>query len=84
VIGTGVVHPVRDVAEQAFAHVGLDFEEYVEFDADLGRPADIEEVVADASKARSVLGWEPKVGFEEVISMMVDADLERLQQQETV
>jgi GDPmannose 4,6-dehydratase len=77
-IGTGVVHPVRDVAEQAFAHLDLDFEEYVEFDTNLARPADIEEVVADASKARDVLGWEPRVTFEEVIAMMVDADLERL------
>jgi GDPmannose 4,6-dehydratase len=78
VIGTGVVHPVRDVAEQAFAHLGLDFSDYVEFDTSLARPADIEEVVADASKARKVLGWEPRVSFEEVIAMMVDADLSRL------
>jgi GDPmannose 4,6-dehydratase len=78
VIGTGVVHPVRDVAEQAFAHLDLDFSDYVEFDTSLARPADIEEVVADASKARKVLGWEPRVSFEEVIAMMVDADLARL------
>jgi GDPmannose 4,6-dehydratase len=80
VIGTGVVHPVRDVAEQAFAHLGLDFSDYVEFDTSLARPADIEEVVADASKARKVLGWEPRVSFEEVIAMMVDADLARLRE----
>jgi GDPmannose 4,6-dehydratase len=80
VIGTGVVHPVRDVAEQAFAHLGLDFADYVEFDTSLARPADIEEVVADASKARKVLGWEPRVSFEEVIAMMVDADLARLRE----
>jgi GDPmannose 4,6-dehydratase len=80
VIGTGVVHPVRDVAEQAFAHLDLDFSDYVEFDTSLARPADIEEVVADASKARKVLGWEPRVSFEEVIAMMVDADLARLRE----
>jgi GDPmannose 4,6-dehydratase len=80
VIGTGIVHPVRDVAEQAFTHLGLDFSDYVEFDTSLARPADIEEVVADASKARKVLGWEPRVSFEEVIAMMVDADLARLRE----
>ena len=79
VIGTGVSHSVRDLVDFAFAAVGLDPEAYVRSDPELARPAEIEEVVADASKAREKLGWEPKVSCEEVIEMMVKADLEWLQ-----
>jgi GDPmannose 4,6-dehydratase len=79
VIGTGVSHSVRDLVEFAFAAAGLNAENHVSVDPELARPAEIEEVVADASKARRVLGWEPKVSCEEVIEMMVRADLERLE-----
>ncbi len=79
VIGTGVSHSVRDLVEFAFEAAGLKPEDYVRIDPELARPAEIEEVVADASKAKRVLGWEPKVSCEEVIEMMVKADLDRLQ-----
>ena len=79
VIGTGVSHSVRDLVDFAFSAVGLKTEDHVRIDPQLARPAEIEEVVADASKARRMLGWEPKVTCEEVIEMMVKADLERLQ-----
>jgi GDPmannose 4,6-dehydratase len=79
VIGTGTSHSVRDLVEFAFAAVGLKAEDHVRVDPELARPAEIEEVVADASKAKRVLGWEPKVSCEEVIEMMVQADLERLE-----
>jgi GDPmannose 4,6-dehydratase len=79
VIGTGVSHSVRDLVEFAFAAAGLNSEDHVRVDPELARPAEIEEVVADASKARRLLGWEPKVSCEEVIEMMVKADLDRLQ-----
>jgi GDPmannose 4,6-dehydratase len=78
VIGTGVAHPVRDIAERAFAYLDLDFEQYDEYEPGLARPADIEEVVADPSKARRVLDWQAQVSFDELIAMMVDADLARL------
>jgi GDPmannose 4,6-dehydratase len=78
VIGTGVSHSVRDLVDFAFAAVDLVPEDHVRIDPELARPAEIEEVVADASKAQRVLGWEPKVSCEEVIEMMVQADLELL------
>ncbi len=78
VIGTGVSHSVRDLVEVAFASVGLKAEDHVRVDQALARPADIEELVADASKARRVLGWEPRTSFEEVVKMMVRTDLEAL------
>ena len=83
VIGTGVSHSVRDLVDFAFGAVGLKAEDHVRIDPELARPAEIEEVVADASKARRLLGWEPKVSCEEVIEMMVKADLERLQASES-
>jgi GDPmannose 4,6-dehydratase len=78
VIGTGVSHSVRDLVETAFACVDLKADDYVRIDPDLARPAEIEEVVADPSKARRELDWEPRVSFEEVVEIMVRADLERL------
>jgi GDPmannose 4,6-dehydratase len=78
VIGTGVSHSVRDLVDFAFRAVGLKPEDHVRIDPELARPAEIEEVVADASKAREQLGWEPKVSCQEVIEMMVKADLDRL------
>jgi GDPmannose 4,6-dehydratase len=78
VIGTGVSHSVRDFVDAAFACVGLMREDHVRIDPDLARPADIEEVVADPSKARDKLGWEARVGFEELVEIMVRADLDAL------
>src|SRR5262249_56786957 len=78
VIATGVKHSVRDLAQAAFAHVGLDWRDYVDVDASLLRPADVNKLCGDPSKARAKLGWKPKVSFAELVAMMVDADLERL------
>jgi GDPmannose 4,6-dehydratase len=78
VIGTGVAHSVRDIVDRAFACVDLDPAEYVRQDPELIRPADIEEVVADPWKARERLGWEARTGFDELIELMLEADLSRL------
>jgi GDPmannose 4,6-dehydratase len=78
VIATGVSHSVRKLAETAFAHVGLDWQKYVKVDPALKRPAEVDHLIGDASKGRRVLGWTPSVTFEQLIAMMVDADLARL------
>jgi GDPmannose 4,6-dehydratase len=66
---------VRELCELAFGYVGLDYRDYVVVDPSLFRPAEVNLLVGDASKARRRLGWEPKVRFEELIKMMVEADL---------
>jgi GDPmannose 4,6-dehydratase len=78
VIATGVSHSVRDLVELAFSHAGLDWREFVRTDAALLRPAEVDHLIGDPSKARSVLGWVPSVDFHELVSMMVDADIQRL------
>jgi GDPmannose 4,6-dehydratase len=78
VIATGEVHSVRKLVEVAFAHVGLDAGERVRIDERYLRPAEVEHLVGDASKAREELGWQPRTSFEEMITRMVDADLELL------
>jgi GDPmannose 4,6-dehydratase len=78
VVATGVAHSVRDCVEVAFDHVGLAPDDYVVLDHSFLRPAEVEHLIGDASKARRVLGWEPVVSFEQLIRMMVDADLARL------
>jgi GDPmannose 4,6-dehydratase len=78
VIATGVRHSVRDCAELAFERVGLRADDHIVIDESLKRPAEVDTLVGDASKARRVLGWEPKTSFEELIALMVDADLQRL------
>ena len=78
VIATGVSHSVRDVVEIAFRHVGLDWQKYVRVDPAFLRPAEVDHLIGDASKARRVLGWQPEVTFEQLIAMMVDADLVRV------
>jgi len=78
VIATGETHSVRDFCELAFGHVGLEYEQYVKVDPRFVRPAEVDLLQGDASKARRVLGWEPKVGFAELVEMMVDSDLARL------
>jgi len=78
VLATGEEHSVREFAELAFGHVGLDYEQYVRTDPEFLRPAEVDHLVGDASKARAKLGWEPRVSFQGLAEMMVDADLERL------
>jgi GDPmannose 4,6-dehydratase len=78
VIATGEAHSVRQLVRIAFDHVGLDPEEYVRLDPRFLRPAEVEHLIGDASKAREKLGWEPRTSFEEMIRLMVDADLDLL------
>ena len=78
VIATGTDHSVRDLCRLAFERVGLDYEKYVVVDEKLLRPAEVDQLLGDSTKARQELGWEPTVGFEELICMMVDSDTERL------
>jgi GDPmannose 4,6-dehydratase len=78
VIGTGQTHSVRDLVEAAFGHVGLDWQKHVVTDPKYMRPAEVDVLLADPSKARRELGWNPRVKFKELVAMMVDADLERL------
>lgn len=77
VIATGETHSVRELVQIAFARAGLDWREHVIEDPALKRPAEVDLLQGDASKAKRVLGWQPDVGFRELIEMMVDADLER-------
>ncbi len=79
VIATGEAHSVRDLVDVAFGHVGLDPEAHVRIDPRFLRPAKVEHLISDASKAREQLGWEPQTSFEEMIRLMVDSDLELLE-----
>ncbi|HEV2148145.1 MAG TPA: GDP-mannose 4,6-dehydratase [Longimicrobiaceae bacterium] len=79
VIATGETWSVRDLVEAAFSHVELDWQEFVVQDPRFMRPAEVDLLVGDPEKARVALGWEPEVGFHELVRMMVDADLARLQ-----
>jgi GDPmannose 4,6-dehydratase len=78
VIATGVTHSVRQLVEIAFAHAGLEWEQYVRIDPAFLRPAEVDHLIGDASKAKRVLGWAPTVTFEQLVTMMVDADVARL------
>ena len=80
VIATGKNHSVRDLCQAAFSHLDLDYKDYVATDPRFVRPAEVDILLGDPSKARKLLGWEPKVGFEEMIRMMVDEDMKRLQE----
>lgn len=77
VIGTGDTRTVRELCQVAFEHVGLDYRDFVVQDPKFFRPAEVDLLVADASKAREKLGWTPKVTFHQLVRMMVDADLDR-------
>jgi GDPmannose 4,6-dehydratase len=81
VIGTGESHSVREFTQLAFEHVGLDWRDHVEVDPRYFRPAEVDNLCADSSKARRVLGWEPQVTFRELVRMMVDADMAQIQRQ---
>ena len=78
VLSTGETHSVREFVEEAFAHVDLDWKEYVKHDPRYERPAEVDLLIGDASKAKKFLGWEPKVRFKELVRIMVDADMELL------
>ena len=78
VVATGISHSVKDLVEVAFGHAGLDWRKHVKLDPCLIRPAEVEHLIGDCSKARAQLGWQPSVDFAALIRMMVDADLERV------
>ena len=75
VVSTDETHSVREFCEIAFGHVGLDWEQYVTVDEKFFRPAEVDLLIGDSTTARTVLGWKPKVGFEQLVTMMVDADI---------
>ena len=79
VIGTGEMHSVREFAERAFAHAGLDWEEFVAIDPRYYRPAEVDELRADPAKARRELGWRHRIGFDELVALMVDAEVKELE-----
>lgn len=76
VVGTGQAHSVRDFLDRAFAMVGLDWQKYVEIDPNLYRPAEVDYLQSDPSKARATIGWEPQMTFEQLVEDMVRADME--------
>jgi GDPmannose 4,6-dehydratase len=78
VVGTGIAHSVRELVEIAFSHVGLDWQRYVVQDPRFVRPAEVDLLLADPSRARSELGWVPRLPFEDLVRLMVDEDLRRL------
>jgi GDPmannose 4,6-dehydratase len=81
VLATNETHTVREFVELAFAHVGLDWKQHVRYDKRYERPAEVDLLIGNAAKAKQKLGWEPKVRFEELVKIMVDADLEETKQQ---
>ena len=82
VVSTGETHSVQEFCELAFKHVGLEWQEYVVQDEKYMRPAEVDLLIGDASKARDELGWEPRTRFEELVAMMVEADLELVSRQQ--
>jgi len=81
VVATGEEHSVQEAAEVAFAHVGLDWHEHVREDSQLFRPAEVDHLVGDSTKARTRLGWSPTVAFKELVERMVDADIEQVRRE---
>jgi GDPmannose 4,6-dehydratase len=81
VVATGETHSVREFLEAAFGYAGLDWEQYVEIDPRYFRPSEVDVLLGDATKARQKLGWEPRVGFDELVRLMVDADNTALEDQ---
>jgi GDPmannose 4,6-dehydratase len=75
VIATGETHSVREFLEEAFGYLGLDWEKYVEIDPRYFRPAEVDLLLGDPTKAKTILGWEPKVSFKELVKIMVDSDM---------
>jgi GDPmannose 4,6-dehydratase len=81
VIASGETHSVREFLEAAFEHAGMDWEPCVEIDPRYFRPAEVDVLLGDSSKAKDMLGWEARVGFDELVRIMVDADIETLENQ---
>jgi GDPmannose 4,6-dehydratase len=84
VIATGETHSVREFVEKVFEKLDLDYREHVEIDSRYFRPTEVDVLLGDASKAKTQLGWEPKVGFEKLIDMMVEADMELAEKEKTL
>ena len=80
VIATGQSHSVREFLEEAFSYADLDWKEYVEIDPRYFRPTEVELLLGDAGRAQKILGWEPEVGFKELVRLMVDADIKALEE----
>jgi len=81
IISTGETHSVRDLVDIAFSHLGLDYKKYVKKDKRFFRPAEVDLLIGDHSRAKNILKWEPEVSFEELVKMMVDADMALLQKE---
>lgn len=79
VLATNETHTVKEFVQEAFGHVGLDWEKYVKYDARYERPAEVDLLIGDPAKAKRQMGWEPKVRFKELVQIMVDADVEMLE-----
>jgi GDPmannose 4,6-dehydratase len=78
VIGTGEAHSVREFLDEAFGYIDLDWQDYVQIDSRYFRPTEVDYLLANASRARELIGWEPRVFFKDLVRIMVDADLELL------
>ena len=78
VIGTGEQHSVEDFAKKAFEHVGLNYKDYIVIDKNLIRPAEVDTLIADCSKAKKILNWKPKISFDDLVISMVEHDLENV------
>ena len=78
VIGTGKEHSVEDFTKKAFAHVGLNFKDYVVSDKNLFRPAEVDTLLANSSKAEKILKWKPKILFDDLVINMVEHDLKQI------
>ncbi len=79
IISTGKTHSVKDLVDIAFSHLGLDYKKYVKKDEKFFRPAEVDLLIGDNSKAKKELNWEPEIGFEELVKMMVDSDIKLLE-----
>jgi GDPmannose 4,6-dehydratase len=84
VIATGEAHSVRELLDQSFGYLKLDWKRYVEIDQRYFRPAEVDLLVGDSSKARRLLGWEPRIRFTELVRMMVDSDLADLKKRSNI
>jgi GDPmannose 4,6-dehydratase len=84
VIATGETHSVREFLDEAFGYLDLDWKQHVEIDPRYFRPTEVDLLLGDASKARKILGWEPKVGFRELIRIMIDHDLRLAEEEMTL
>jgi GDPmannose 4,6-dehydratase len=84
VIATGETHSVKEFVEMVFAKLNLDYKKYVSIDKRYFRPSEVDALLGDATKARKVLGWQPKVSFEKLVDMMIEADMEMAKKEKTL